>query len=396
MINILVITDIQVDPRTGFYAFYEQLVSYLKRKGFDSSLFVASLRAKKLEYTPSNYNSLILPQKEYFANEENICAISGYIDKNRINVVFNLLWPTNDTTLFFTQIRKQCAVRLFHLIHGRPDTVLVNKSLFIREHSIQEIKSVKMKLQKIFSSFYLCLLKKDVSRRNLRYFEIHDATVLLSSSYIDDYKNTIEKEIEREKIFAIPNPLSAYKNNVPICEKHKEILFVGRLSAEKQVEQLLFIWKKIHTDIPDWHLIIVGDGDQSSFLRDLSKQLELKQIEFTGWQNSLAYIDRASILCLASKFEGLPTVILEAMSLGTVPVSYNSFSAVYDMIESGENGFIIPYLDMEQYAEKLKYLVENDDVRIRFAENAQNYVTKFDVESVGQLWLECFQKTRVI
>lgn len=396
MINILVVTDVQVDPSTGFYTFYEQLVLFLNQKGFDSSLFVASIKAKKLEYTPSNYNCIILPQKEHFTNEENIYAISQYIDENRINVVFNLLWPTDDITLFFTHMRKQCAVKLFHLIHGRPDTVLINKSLFIKEHSLQEIKSVKIKLQKIFSSLYLYLLKKDVSRRNFRYFEIHDATVLLSSSYINDYKSTIEKEIKREKIFAIPNPLSAYKNNVSICEKHKEILFVGRLSAEKQVEQLLFIWKKIYTDIPDWHLIIVGDGDQSAFLRDLSKQLELKHIEFTGWQNSLVYIDRASVLCLVSKFEGLPTVILEAMSLGTVPVSYNSFSAIYDMIESGKNGFIIPYLDMEQYAEKLKYLAANNDVRTQFAKNAQNYVTKFDVESIGQLWFECFQKTGVI
>ena len=84
----------------------------------------------------------------------------------------------------------------------------------------------------------------------------------------------------------------------------------------------------------------------------------LKRVCLTGHQMSIPYIDRARILCLTSVIEGLPTVFTEAMSLGVIPIGFDSFNAIYDMIDDGIDGFIIPDNNYEQYAETILRLAQ--------------------------------------
>ena len=115
-----------------------------------------------------------------------------------------------------------------------------------------------------------------------------------------------------------------------------------------------------------------------------------------GYQMSIPYIDRASILCITSVIEGLPTVFTEAMNLGVVPIGFDSFRAIYDMIDDGKNGFIIRDNDYKAYAQTLIQLATNDTLRHEIASNAKLQKGNYDIEHIGPLWIKAFRKHGIV
>ena len=99
---------------------------------------------------------------------------------------------------------------------------------------------------------------------------------------------------------------------------------MGRFDSEKGLPKLLKIWEMVQDELPEWNLIMVGDGGKYKECAQMIADKKLKRVQLTGYRMSIPYIDRASILCLTSVIEGLPTVFIEAMSLGVVPIGFDS------------------------------------------------------------------------
>ena len=93
----------------------------------------------------------------------------------------------------------------------------------------------------------------------------------------------------------------------------------------------------------DWKLKIVGKGDKGlSFLSDLVKKNELEdQIIFTGFLDNVSEImQKSSIFILSSRFEGMPLVLLEAMSHGK-PVISTRVGGIPEIVVNGKNGYLV-------------------------------------------------------
>lgn len=110
---------------------------------------------------------------------------------------------------------------------------------------------------------------------------------------------------------------------------------------------------------PDWHLDIVGDGPDAEMLKDSAQKLGLSRIAFHGFQNPEPYYSRASVFCMTSTFEGFGLVLVEAMQHGCVPVAFDSYPAVRDIISHGENGILVPPFQEEIYSNALTSLINN-------------------------------------
>ena len=183
--------------------------------------------------------------------------------------------------------------------------------------------------------------------------------------------------------------------NLPPLFKQKEIIYVGRLDCnQKRVLRILQTWALLEQRYPDWRLTIVGDGPDRVNLENQVFESQLENVSFEGFQNPRGYYERASILLLTSEFEGFPLVLPECMSFGVVPAVYGSYSAVYDIVEDGKNGLILPY-DKKGYnaalmAEKLSVLMQSSDERQRMAENAIVTSRKYSLDSVYQSWEKLF------
>lgn len=376
-----------------FKGLYEPVFHYLEQNGYGHiEVHFAHYKPEAIDEAVSKeYPSILLNSNRGFNDNTNIRELISYIRSKEINVIFNPNIPIDELSYLMKYFKIELPnVKSIDLLHSCTNFVVINKVYQLKEMNWRDVKSSKLAFQYIFPKLYLYLLQQDVKRRMRLSLKSFDKIITLSPHYVEDYCNLLDLAYSQNKIMAIPNIGTVVEPNIPISEKPKQIVFVGRLSIEKAVHRLLFIWKQTMTSIPDWNLCIVGDGPERKNLEAMSAQLNLQNVEFIGFQAALPFIDRASILCLVSNFEGFPTVFTEAMSLGVVPIGFDSFSAIHDMIDHGKNGMIIPCFDYERYADALTTLAKNDQMRIQMAEAAKLKVKEYNIPRIASLWYNLF------
>ncbi|MFR9547007.1 MAG: glycosyltransferase, partial [Rikenellaceae bacterium] len=189
------------------------------------------------------------------------------------------------------------------------------------------------------------------------------------------------------KIISITNPITVIKESGRYA-KNKEIIYVGRIEYnQKRVFRLIDIWKELEDDYPEWRLSIVGDGPDRADLQNRINVSGLQHIKIEGFQNPVEYYQRAQLLILVSEYEGLPLVLAESMSCSVIPIIYGSYPSAYDIISDGNSGFITPQpYDKMQIVEKLRLLMDNDDLRAKMANKALLESRKFELQTVVNEW----------
>jgi glycosyltransferase involved in cell wall biosynthesis len=128
------------------------------------------------------------------------------------------------------------------------------------------------------------------------------------------------------------------------------IITVGRFDTNKNLDQFLWIMKELKIKFQNIKGYVIGDGKQKSNLLELAEKYQLQNgtVTFTGNVNNVEYFYRKStIFVMTSSFEGTPNVILEAMSTG-LPVVSTAVGSLCDIINTGENGFIVEIGDKEK------------------------------------------------
>ena len=230
----------------------------------------------------------------------------------------------------------------------------------------------------------------------MRYVYNHsDVYEVLSPSFIELFKKFtgIKKPT---KLVAQTNPITIdgsvqSEKTANVDKKEKEIIYVGRLDfVQKRVYRVIDTWNYLEERFPDWRLTIVGDGEDRENLENHVKCLGLNRVSFEGFQNPLEYYRRASMLLLTSDFEGFGLVIVEGMAFGVVPFVYGSYPAVYDIIDDGEDGFILPMTDngydAAQMAEKMAEVMKNPEKWQLLSKNAITKSNLFSLENVYSQW----------
>lgn len=221
-----------------------------------------------------------------------------------------------------------------------------------------------------------------------------DKYVLLSENFKPLF---FPAKIFPNKVTAIPNFLSKQliEVEVDLKEKKNEVLFVGRMdNAQKRIDLLLHIWGKIEKKhfINNWTLNICGNGPDEEKLKRMKDELGLQNVYFRGVVSPEEWYRTASIFCMTSEFEGFGLVLIEAATFSCVPMAFDSFEAVNDIITDQENGRLIKAFDVDAYAEALAELIENKDYRIKLAENAKRDVKKFGPDVVMDEWERLFDE----
>lgn len=156
---------------------------------------------------------------------------------------------------------------------------------------------------------------------------------------------------------------------------------------------MIKIRKQITTKYPDWELtiIIMGSGNISYF-ESLAKSNHIFNIRFIGFCDPEKYYEKEAILCMTSSTEVLPMVLIEAQSYGCIPIAYDSFTSLSDIIIDGKNGFKIPAFNEQVFIEKLERLMDNEVLREEMSMNAIEFVRKFEVQNIAGKWLQLFER----
>lgn len=220
-----------------------------------------------------------------------------------------------------------------------------------------------------------------------------DKFVMLSHRYIPRIER-LTPGIDATKLTAINNPNTFSISSESIqYEKEKVVLMVARLdNMQKNVTGFIDVWKKFNKIHPDWRAFVVGDGPHREYIENYAQKKRIKNLSFEGNRSDIEeYYKRAAILCMTSSYEGWPMVLAEGMSLGCVPVVYNTFGAAGELIESGKNGYLVEPYNVDGMTEALCKLADDETRRKKMTENGKKKIREFDVVNIATRWEELLE-----
>ncbi|MCS7194384.1 MAG: glycosyltransferase [Meiothermus sp.] len=133
------------------------------------------------------------------------------------------------------------------------------------------------------------------------------------------------------------------------------LLGVGRLTRQKNFPNLIRAFAEVRKRRPA-RLVILGEGEERASLEGLVRSLGLEgEVELPGFvQNPYAYMKRAGVFVLSSDWEGLPTVLIEALALGTPVVATDCPSGPREILQGGRWGRLVPVNNPAALAQALE------------------------------------------
>lgn len=219
-----------------------------------------------------------------------------------------------------------------------------------------------------------------------------DAYTVLCESYRTETAEVLGLDPVDNHIYVIENPENPVDD---VClEKENVMLFCGRFENwSKRIDRLLRIWSKVQGALPDWRLVLVGDGRDGKMLRELAGELGLERISFEGMQTDVRpYYAEASVLCLTSETEGWPLTLTEGQANGCICVAFGCTSGVKEILSpDGECGFIVPPYDEDMYAQVLLKIASMDkESQITMRRRAVERRLEYTPEKIAVKWKSLF------
>jgi len=145
------------------------------------------------------------------------------------------------------------------------------------------------------------------------------------------------------------------------------ILGVGRLTRQKDFPTLIRAFAQLRSR-RQARLIILGEGEDQAELERLIAELQLTQdVALPGFQNAMAYMARSALFVLSSAWEGLPTVLIEALAAGTRVVSTDCPSGPREILQEGRLGALVPVGDPAALARAMEAALEQPGVAVSAA-----------------------------
>lgn len=173
------------------------------------------------------------------------------------------------------------------------------------------------------------------------------------------------------------------------------VVFVGRLSKEKNPDGLLRAWQMALPNLPaGWKLVLVGDGPMRGELEALVDEERIRDtVLFTGMQTNVEYwLGAADVYVLASHREGLSNTLLEAMASG-LPVVSTRVSGVRETVEEVGAGLVVDVGQKDQLANALIQLANDSSLRSQMGCAGRTVILKtYSINHVAVLHERLYEK----
>lgn len=181
-----------------------------------------------------------------------------------------------------------------------------------------------------------------------------------------------------------------------LCEKKEELrvkhnysnhdfilFYAAELNRNKHQDLLIKAIPMLKENIPHIKLLLAGDGILSEEYSNLAKSLHVeKHVDFLGYRKDVPeLIAMSDISVSASRREGLPVNVMEAMAMG-LPLVVTNCRGNIDLVKDGENGFVIESDDIEEFTSYIEKLYNEVELRKQFGEKSIELVQKYSLENV--------------
>ncbi len=172
--------------------------------------------------------------------------------------------------------------------------------------------------------------------------------------------------------------------------RRQEVLAMGRLAPQKGFDLLLEAWSVAVKRMPDWLLRIVGDGPMREQLVRQANALGIERhVIFAPFSDDpYSLFSECGIFVLSSRFEGLPFVLIEAMTCGAPCISFDCPNGPREVIRNGVNGILAPAEQVDALASAIMKLGDNPILRHRLGNAARIVSKNFSEPLVAARWHE--------
>jgi glycosyltransferase involved in cell wall biosynthesis len=228
-------------------------------------------------------------------------------------------------------------------------------------------------------------LRKSIIRTYPRF----DAITVLTGHDLQDYQKALHGSNVR--LECIPNGVPAWQLP-PAALESKVLIAAGRRVPQKGFDLLLEAFQKVSVRHPDWQLWIFGSGAG----RD-SLAAQIDRLGLTGrahLKGTTGQLDKrlaeASVFVLSSRFEGLPMVLLEAMTAGLPAVAFDCPTGPAEVIRHGVTGLLAPAQDADALAAGICDLIEDPAKRKAMGAAARTASERYSMAAVRAKWEQLF------
>lgn len=220
-----------------------------------------------------------------------------------------------------------------------------------------------------------------------------------SNDILLDTRQVVGKGLDNLKTTILPNPYPfvRFKTFAKESVDHSWfgteglpiIISSGRLCEQKGFDTLLKAFALLQEELP-CRLMILGEGPDRKKLERLIKKLNLSQsVNLPGRvSNPWKYVARSDLFVLASRWEGWPSALMEAMSFGVPVITTDCPGDGKKMIENGVNGIIVPTDQVEALANSMLKILSHKTESIRMSEKAKTSVMQYDYTLVSKKYLD--------
>ena len=192
-------------------------------------------------------------------------------------------------------------------------------------------------------------------------------------------------------VVAMPNPLPHWPETAAALDS-KNVTYVGRMSEEKGVDQLLSAWALVCDDMPDWSLHLYGDGPLRE--RWQTESAGTSRVTWHGnTEEPLAVWKQTSIAALPSRTEGLPVMVMEAQAAGVPVVAMDCSAGVRQLTGADTSkpwGVTVPEGDVKGFAAALRRLMDDSEARMHMGLSAREAMNAYRLNQVLDDWEELF------
>ncbi|MCR5455735.1 MAG: glycosyltransferase [Bacteroidales bacterium] len=219
---------------------------------------------------------------------------------------------------------------------------------------------------------------------------VYDKIVVICNKMAEEFAQ--RAPFLNNRISVIYNPVSGQQLEEKASEytppDGQYILSIARLEEkQKDFTTLINAYAAANKKTPLPPLYIIGEGQDAAMLKQLSVQHKLEnKIIFLGFiQNPMPWIAKAKVFVLSSKYEGLPTVLIEALTLGRIIVSSDCPTGPAEILDNGNCGILVPPGDANAMARAIIQAVEDEDLRAKITSNIDRHKQLFSADyCIGQ------------
>lgn len=301
----------------------------------------------------------------------------------------DLVGSTNKSPLSY--LKKLWVLRRL-IISEKPDVVISFLS-HVNVASILATASLDVKV--------VCCERRNPSQRismvweqACRIFYRYADVLIVQSSSIVNETIRIYPKLRRLRVISNPLPIGVVANpKTNSASGRKVLLCLGRLSEEKQVNLVIDAFSAISEQLLDWDLHIYGDGPMRTKIEAQihSLGLDYRALLMGSTTSPWEVMAKADVFVMASKYEGFPNALLEAMGVGLPCVVFDCESGPRDISRNGEDAFLVPLNNVAALKDSLLMIMSNEALRIEMSARARESVRRrYDLSVILDEWDRLF------